>query len=151
MQSINIITQHFDFRFIYLKNPDIFKYWDITCKWRTGPLQSSTLLWQKRGHECIYLRHIIRQSMSSTGSGTTDRNHDVDSTDEADNKSQLNLALEKSISGCWAMNLQTHKSHHSKMKSGFDFFFVLLNYVSNCFLLKNFIIIVHITKEFWLS
>lgn len=77
------------------------------------------------------------------GSGTTDRNHNVDSTDEADNsESQLNLALEKSISGCWAMNLQTHKSHHSKMKSGFDFFFVLLNYVSECENFQTF------TKEF---
>ena len=40
-----------------------------------------------------------------------------DSTGEADNiKSQLNLALEKSISGCWAMNLQREKISESQMR-----------------------------------
>ncbi len=46
-------------------------------------------------------------------------NHNVDFTGEADNNEpQLNLALEKSISGCWAMNLQRQKmSVRNKMWS----------------------------------
>lgn len=77
------------------------------------------------------------------GSDMIHMNHTVDSTGEADSsKSQLNLALEKSISGCWAMNLQTDehslqvvtKARHNHT---FDF---LIQY--------NFIIVLHIFTVF---
>lgn len=126
--STNITNHQFDFRFIYLKNPDIYKYWDTTCKWRTGVIKVINLvIMTKKGawmHR-MYLRRIIQQTTSS-----------MERTDEGESwcltlaliwrtwiitwilqvkltraESQLNLALEKSISGCWAMNLQTHKSH----------------------------------------
>lgn len=36
--------------------------------------------------------------------------HDGSTGEAADHEAQLNLALEKSISGCWAMNLQRYRS-----------------------------------------
>lgn len=94
----------------------------------------------------MYLRHISQQNPcpvwreqkkggSDAGSDMMDMNPNMDSTGEAE--SQLNLALEKSISGCWAMNLRRQNMSESHMRQNVtkeDKGFYLKSY---CFVTQN--------------
>lgn len=64
----NITNHQFGFRFIYLKNPDTSLNTETQhANGEWGSLQSSTLLWQKKGAWMyrMYLRRIIQQTTSS--------------------------------------------------------------------------------------
>lgn len=124
----NITNHQFGFRFIYLKNPDTSLNTETQhANGEWGSLQSSTLLWQKKGG--MNVQNVLKTHYSTNhvqyGENRWRGEFEIWRTwiitwilqvKPTRAESQLNLALEKSISGCWAMNLQTHKSHkHDNM------------------------------------
>lgn len=83
---------------------------------------------KNKTHEPTHLRHVSQLNRVQyqeyrcwlVPDGASDMiymNHNADSTGEPDNsQSQLNFALEKSISGCCAMNLQRQMSESQTRK-----------------------------------